>query len=117
MDEIWKPVPEFEELYEVSNLGRVKSLGRIRKRTGSYKIPKTTDHWTYKPRILKPILMNNCVKVNLHSNGSEQYQFIISHLVARVFLLPENINRFQVSYKDNDYTNCKVDNLVIHYNI
>ena len=26
MQEIWKPVPGYEELYEVSNLGRLKSL-------------------------------------------------------------------------------------------
>ena len=112
---MWKPVPGFEGLYQVSNLGRVKSLGRLRKRSGSCKVPKTTDHWKYKPRILKPIKMYNSLKVNLHSNDSEQYQFIISHLVARAFILPENIDRFRVTYKDNDYNNCRVDNLVIHY--
>lgn len=28
MEEIWKPVPEFEDLYQVSNLGRVKALSK-----------------------------------------------------------------------------------------
>ena len=29
MEEVWKPVINFEQYYAVSNLGRVKSLGRI----------------------------------------------------------------------------------------
>lgn len=28
IDEIWKPIPEFEGLYEVSNYGRVRSIDR-----------------------------------------------------------------------------------------
>ena len=29
MTEVWKPVPEFEEFYEISNFGNVRSLDRI----------------------------------------------------------------------------------------
>ena len=28
MEEIWKDIPNYEGIYKVSNLGRVKSLGR-----------------------------------------------------------------------------------------
>ena len=31
MEEIWKPIPGYEALYEVSNLGRVRSLFRYKK--------------------------------------------------------------------------------------
>ena len=31
MEEIWKPIYEYEGLYEISNLGRVKSLEKFRK--------------------------------------------------------------------------------------
>ena len=41
MQEVWAPVPEWEGLYEVSNMGRVRSL---RKNRGPRKVP----------RILKP---------------------------------------------------------------
>ena len=29
MEEIWKPVVGYEDLYEVSNLGKVRSIDRI----------------------------------------------------------------------------------------
>ena len=29
--EVWKPIPNYEGLYEVSNYGRVKSLSKKRK--------------------------------------------------------------------------------------
>lgn len=31
MEEIWKDIPNYEGLYQVSNLGNVKSLNHIRK--------------------------------------------------------------------------------------
>ena len=31
MSEIWKDIPEFENLYQVSNLGRVKALKKTRR--------------------------------------------------------------------------------------
>ena len=33
MEEVWKEVPGYEGLYQVSNLGRVKSLSRIVKKS------------------------------------------------------------------------------------
>ena len=38
MEEIWKPVKDYEGLYEVSNMGRVKSLNY--RRTGKEKVLK-----------------------------------------------------------------------------
>ena len=46
MQEIWKDVPSYEGIYEVSNLGRVKSLGRKVRNKGGF--------MTVKERILKP---------------------------------------------------------------
>lgn len=50
-NEIWKPVPGLEEFYQVSNLGRVKSLARVT--IAKWKsIPKYK--FFFKERILKP---------------------------------------------------------------
>ena len=50
MEEIWKPITGYEDLYEVSNLGRVKSLAR--------RIKIVCKHKTYykkkQEQILKP---------------------------------------------------------------
>ena len=42
--EIWKDVEGYEELYQISNLGNVKSKSRIFFRNG-----KTAIHWIGKP--------------------------------------------------------------------
>jgi len=46
MPEVWKQIPGYEGLYEVSNLGRVRSLGRIVDHGNSGKL-------TIKARLLK----------------------------------------------------------------
>ena len=73
--EIWKSVPGYEGLYEVSNLGRVRSndrvdsVGRLRK-----------------GQTLKPIRHNKgYVYVNLHSDRGIKKEYI-HRLVARAFL-------------------------------
>lgn len=40
--EIWKPVVGYEEMYEVSNLGRVRSLAFVYPWRGSFKTNKPT---------------------------------------------------------------------------
>ena len=115
LTEVWKDIPGFENLYQISNLGRVKSLGRTRVRSGSCKVPKSTIIWNYKSKILKPIKMNGYMKVNLHSLGSSQYQFLISHLVANAFIVPPDKQINKVWYKDKDPSNCSADNLIVQY--
>ena len=44
-NEIWKPVVGYEGLYEVSNLGRLRSVERIVKRP--------EGEWHYKEKILR----------------------------------------------------------------
>jgi hypothetical protein len=53
--EIWKDIPNFEGLYQVSNIGRVKSVDRIRnqsngkKRFFPEKIIKSTGGYIFIP--------------------------------------------------------------------
>ena len=88
--EIWKEIEGYEALYEVSNLGNVKSLKRNKIR----KLSK--DRYGY----LFIALSKNDVK--------KQYK--IHRLVAQAFI--ENPNNYEeVNHKDEDKTNNKVENL------
>ena len=60
MNEIWKDVVGYEGLYQVSNLGRVKSLKRIIK--ADFHFGNTR---TYKERILKVGNVRGYQQVNL----------------------------------------------------
>lgn len=89
MIEIWRDIKDYEGLYQVSNLGRVKSLNY---------------HCSGKERILKPIKDGRGYTfVILHKNRIKKH-FLIHRLVASAFLEnPENLP--QVNHKDEDKTN------------
>ena len=72
--EIWKDIPNYEGLYQVSNLGRVKSL------------PKK-DGFVYleKERILKPLIVNGRNRVVLCKNKKKK-NYYIYQLVAKTFI-------------------------------
>lgn len=91
MEEIWKDIEGYNGKYQVSNLGRVKSL------KGSEKI-------------LKPRVSNTGYKyVNLCIQGKSK-TLKIHRLVAQAFLPnPEGLP--QVNHKDEDKLNNNVDNL------
>ncbi|WP_392447996.1 NUMOD4 domain-containing protein [Capnocytophaga canis] len=70
--EIWKEIEGFEELYLVSNKGRVKSLGN----------GKSTNSNNRKERILKQqIKGNGYLQVKLSKEGKYYYK-IVHRLVA-----------------------------------
>ena len=95
MKEIWKPVRNYEGLYEVSNLGRVKSLNY--NRTGKERIMKGLDngHGYLFVQLCKDGKVENCR---------------INRLVAMAFL-PNPDNLPEVNHKDKIRTNNKVENL------
>ena len=90
--EVWKDVFGYEGLYQVSNIGRVKSL-----KYG-------------KERILKPLKDGGgYIFVHLCKNG-ERKMYKIHRLVAFTFLTnPQNLS--DVNHKDEDKTNNSVQNL------
>lgn len=90
MEEIWKDIEGFEELYQVSNLGRVKRVttGRI------LKSRKDIDGYLY---------------VNLCKNGKHKTHRI-HRLVAQAFI-PNPENKPQINHIDEIKTNNMVSNL------
>ena len=103
--EIWKDIQGYEGLYQVSNLGRVKSLGRfIESRL------KGVDKVWKAERILKTCKRTNgYIGVGLRKNGKGK-NFNIHRLVAIAFLdNPEN--KPQVNHIDGNKKNNNVSNL------
>lgn len=78
MDEIWKDVVGYEGLYQVSDLGRVRSLDRKTRIKHKARI--------FKGAILKPILKKSTgyYVVSLHNNGKQKQQHV-HRLVAESF--------------------------------
>lgn len=77
--EIWSPVKDYEGLYEVSNLGRVKSLKRIVERSDG-------SNRTVNERILKPRMnRGGYSRINLRNQGVQKTR-VIHQLVAESFL-------------------------------
>ena len=103
-EEVWKPIENFDG-YEVSNLGRVKSLSRLMyNNTGSY---------ISKEKILKPSITNQYLRLNLSKNN-KRTNFTIHSLVAIAFLEHKpNGSKYVVNHKDFNKLNNHVNNLEI----
>lgn len=100
--EIWKDIPGYEGLYQVSNHGRIKSLKKFVKHpTGSVKILKS--------KILRLSKIHGYEKVELWKNGKNKI-FRVHRLVALVFIKNPN-NLKEVNHKDGNKTNNHVSNL------
>ena len=92
MEEFWKDIKGFEGLYQVSNLGRVKSLERD-------VICKDGRVLHYAEKILKLIRMpRRYLIVYLYKNGTQKL-FQVHRLVAEAFL-PNPNNLPQVNHKN-----------------
>lgn len=106
MSEIWKPIPGYEGIYEVSDLGNVRSLDRLCEgRDGRLEI-----HWG---KLLKPqTLYNGYQEVYLSDRartGKRKHRTVHS-LVAEAFLGPRPGNA-DIMHLDGNRTNNKAWNL------
>ncbi len=100
MEEIWKDIHGYEGLYQVSNLGRVKSLPR-----GKQWPYRQTHNNIRKPKLNK----NGYLCVNLSKENNVQW-FNVHRLVAMTFL-PNPDNLPFVNHKDETRTNNCIENL------
>ena len=102
-DSIFKPIKGFENMYEISNYGIIKSVDRnIICKDGQIK--------PIKSRYIRPADNGHGYKfVNLWKDN-KQYRYYVHRLVAETFLSnPDNLS--EVNHIDNNKANNSVNNL------
>ena len=93
-NEIWKDIPNYEGIYQASNLGRVKSLKRP---------------YGLKEKILKPRITRGYYRVHLHKNSIRK-DYFVHRLVFEAFngTIPENM---QINHINEIKTDNRLENL------
>lgn len=101
--EQWKDIKNYEGKYQISNLGRVKSL---KKWSGNKYNPK----WVYQDRILHPSNNGNGYLIIGLKKNNIRKNYYIHRLVAEHFI--DNPNNYkEVNHLDYNKENNKADNL------
>lgn len=104
MEEVWKDIPNYEGLYQVSNQGRVKSITHYARnnRNGGMRLVSGKILSQYK-------MPNGYMQVQLSKNEKRE-KFYIHRIVASVFL--ENKKGYSdVNHIDGNKNNNCVENL------
>lgn len=102
--EVWKNVPDYEKIYEVSNKGKVRST--------KDKVTKSEFHGNRKwqQRILRQRTDKNGYKrVNLWKKGSDK-SHLVHRLVAKSFIKPVK-NKEYINHIDGNPSNNYAENL------
>lgn len=104
--EIWKGIDLFEGLYEVSNLGRVRSTSYLIEVNGG-------SYWT-KGKVLKQYAANcreMTICISCAQLGFKRSPYLVNRLVAKAFI-PNPNNLPQAIHIDCDNFNNRADNLM-----
>ena len=92
-DEIWQDIPNYENEYQVSNYGRIRSLKNNKIHIMSPILSRSQDYYV----------------IGLTRNGTKK-QYYIDRLVAEVFI-PNPNNYSEINHKDENPKNNHIDNL------
>lgn len=99
---IWKPILGYEDLYEVSNKGDVRSLPKIRN-------SKSGSKALHKGRVIKKYVRNEYYSVMLYKDNKPKNHTI--HRLVAVAFIPNPEGKKTVNHKDANKSNNRVENL------
>lgn len=102
MEEIWKDIKGYEGYYQVSNLGRVKSVARV--------IQRKSKPYTVKEKILKARPDKDGYRYLVLCVNCKTKTTSIHRLVAQTFI-PNPDNLPCINHKDENPANNNVENL------
>lgn len=101
--EIWRPIKGYENLYEISNHGRIKGVDRyVKGRYGNLRFQKG--------HIRKATYNNRGYQAIPLCKDGKYKTFLVHRLVAETFI-PNPDNLPEVNHKDENKENNYVDNL------
>lgn len=108
MKELWKDIPNYEGLYQASNLGRIRTA------EGKTTYSKLHGERKWKQRVLKPKACRDLYacgyRVSLWKEGKSK-DFLVARLVCTTW--HENLidTKMTVNHKDGNRLNNHIDNL------
>lgn len=108
MKEFWKPVKNFEGLYEISNLGNVKTLKRTW-RVLNYQSKKYQTMYN-KEKLMNCVISKTGYKQVVLMKNNKKTLKLIHRLVAEAFI-NNTENKPCVNHKDGNKLNNNVNNL------
>lgn len=99
--EVWKPIPNYENIYEASNLGRIRTFANKTTYTNKHGI----RHW--KQRVLKQKYSSSGYRVCLWKDGKCK-DWLVHRLIGITFLGESSLT---INHIDGNRFNNKIENL------
>ena len=116
--EVWKMIPDSDDAYMMSNLGRVKSLERTIYRKNGTTIhikeymKKLLIHRAHHVSIYHPERIAYAVDVGINVNA-HKYRLTVSRYLYYLFIKKFDLDDFniKVTFKDGNHLNLSLDNM------
>lgn len=107
--EVWKDVAGYEGLYQVSDMGRVKSMPHVVRRKSKWDEGLFIEHVS-KECIMSPDVARGYERVRLFKGGKVK-RFLVHRLVAEAFIPNNDKSKTIINHLDGNKRNNTVGNL------